>query len=69
MIMIYQLVINKNMKYNNAIITEEDFRRERERRDNEILERIKGRINSKWMGYVRGFDTDYIPNPPVGMNE
>jgi hypothetical protein len=57
------------MRYNNSVVTEEDFKKERERRDNQLLDRFKGRINSKWLAYVNGFDSDYSATPITGMNE
>lgn len=57
------------MRYSNSVVTEEDFRREREIRDNNLLARFAKKLNGRWQAYVNGFDSDYIPNPPRGMNE
>ena len=57
------------MRYNGSVVTEEDFKKERERRDSSLLDRLATKLNGRWQAYVMGFDSDYIPNPPQGMNE
>ena len=59
------------MSYNNAVITEEDFKRERAKRDREILNRISSSksLNKKWIAHLNGYDVDYIANPAQGQTE
>ena len=59
------------MNYTGAVITPEDFRRERERRDNQKLESIaKSRsLNKQWIAHKEGYDVDYVANPAKGMDE
>jgi hypothetical protein len=57
------------MRYSNSVVTQEDFKRERERRDNEFFRKIERSLNKKWIGYVNGYDTDYSPSPIVGQDE
>lgn len=58
-------------RYNNSVVTKEDFKRERDRRDKELLEKISRSksINKRWLAYKLGFDSDYQPNPALGQNE
>jgi hypothetical protein len=55
----------------NVFITEEDFRKERARRDREELKFIEvmKSVNKKYIAYVRGYDSDYDPNPAPNQDE
>jgi hypothetical protein len=57
------------MRYNGVVATEEDFKRERERRDNQLLDRFKNKLNGRWLATINGFDVDYDSVPMSGQNE
>jgi len=54
-----------------AVITPEDFRRERARRDREELNRIASSksLNKQWIAHINHFDVDYDPNPAPNQDE
>lgn len=57
------------MRYNGSVITPEDFKRERERRDNHLLARFAKKLNGRWLATINGFDVDYDSVPMSGQNE
>jgi hypothetical protein len=57
------------MRYNNSVVTREDFERELRKMDNEKLSRYSRSINSKWLAYINGYDSDYDANPKSGQTE
>jgi hypothetical protein len=57
------------MRYNGAIVTEEDFKKERERRDNQLLDRLGKKLNGRWLATISGFDVDYDSVPTSGQTE
>ena len=58
-------------RFNGAVITPLDFKREITKRDNELLERISKSksVNKKWIAEVNGFDADYDRVPAMDQNE
>jgi hypothetical protein len=59
------------MRWDNSFITEEDFRKERARRDRELLDRISQSksLNKQWIAYINGFDSDYDSVPALNQDE
>lgn len=49
---------------NGAVVTPEDFKRERAKRDRELLNRIANSksVNKQWLADSLGFDVDYTPD-------
>jgi hypothetical protein len=56
-------------RYNNSVVTPEDFMREIEKRDRTLLERLSKKLNGRWIAYCLGYDGDYDATPAQGMNE
>jgi len=58
-------------RYNNSVITKEDFRKEIERRDREKLDRIarSKSINKQWLAHIVGYDVDYDSVPAHNQDE
>lgn len=52
-----------------VVVTPEDFKREREKRDRALLNRLSKKLNGRWIATCLGYDVDYDSNPAVGMNE
>jgi hypothetical protein len=51
------------------VVTPEDFKKEIEKRDSKLLERLSKKLNGRWIAHCLGYDVDYDANPAVGMNE
>lgn len=51
-------------RYNGAVITAEDFKRENSLLENRILSNIERSksINKLWLAHCKGFDVDYTPD-------
>lgn len=58
-----------NMYCGTVVVTPEDFKREREKRDRALLNRLSKKLNGRWIATCLGYDVDYDSNPAVGMNE
>jgi hypothetical protein len=51
------------------VVTPEDFKKEREKRDRILLEKLSKKLNGRWIAYCLGYDCDYDATPAQGMNE
>jgi hypothetical protein len=56
-------------RYNNSVITKEDFERELRKRDEKILDRLAQKINGRDLAEKMGFDADKIMYAVQGQNE
>ncbi len=57
------------MNYSGAVVTEADFKKERERRDSSLLARWSKKLNGRWLATINGFDVDYDSVPASGQTE
>lgn len=56
-------------RYNNSVITKEDFERELKKRDDRILSKFTNDLKGRFLATQAGYDADMITTPANNQDE